>query len=65
MGAQGERGWGFTCAVAMLAIATRLLEGSRCRVQVDSMLFSRCWRYLDKGQEEKVPSAGTQGPSAI
>lgn len=46
----------------MLAVATRLLERSRCRVQVDSMLFSRRWRYLDKGQEQKVPSAGHRLP---
>lgn len=45
----------------MLAVATRLLEGSRCCVQVDSVLFSRCWRYLDEGWEEKAQLGGEHG----
>lgn len=58
--ARGAAGLSLTCTVAMLAVATRLLKGSRGRVQVDSVLFSRCWRYLDKAREREVPSAGTQ-----
>lgn len=49
-----------TCSIAVLPIATRLLERSRRGVQVDSMLFSRCWRYLGKGREQKVPLTGEQ-----
>ena len=49
-----------TSSIAVLPIATRLLERSRRSVQVDSMLFSRCWRYLNKGREQKVLLTGEQ-----
>lgn len=49
-----------TCSIAVLPIATRLLERSRGGVEADSMLFSRCWRYLDKGREQKVLLTGEQ-----
>lgn len=62
---RGSRGSGLTCAIAVLAVATRLLEGSRRRVQVNSVLFSQCWRHLDKGREQKAPLRGTQASSAI
>jgi len=55
-----KRGGKDTCSIAVLPIATRLLERSRRGVQADSVLFGRCWRYLDKGREQKALLTGEQ-----
>lgn len=60
-----------TCSIAVLPVATRLLERSGRGVQIDSVLLSRCRRYLDKGGwiTKATVSQGAahkkQGPSAI
>lgn len=60
-----------TCSIAVLPVATRLLERSGRGVQIDSVLLSRCRGYLDKGGwiTKAIVSQGAahkkQGPSAI